>query len=408
MAPTASLVVADQTGDGTNLTVDDAVASAPYYLTVEWNGTVVNRTAVVDADVPFAGDLALDPVVGENATLNVTVNDSATDTVLASAQVNYTANVTQETVDAVSRYEDVEVAVGDGYVDTHRFDVDENGSVGVRFVNRPLLGDGEVRPRQPAVLLYTLDNETGEYELVGVEWAENVTSAGDEPPRLFDRTFAGPVAGHVPQMDDHYERYGWLFLDNPDGTFAASNPDLGPPDLIDAANQTTNGSVAAVERAVFGGFVDGAVEDEYYVQVRSADGTVLGRSAALVGEVTDLTVELDEPLVENVTVTLSLHHNDSDAEIAEPVARENVTVTVVEEPTETPTATPTATPAETPTATPTTTPTESPTATPTATPTETPSASPTETPTATETGTPTETTTSVSGFSAPFPSRRPP
>ncbi|HKJ57708.1 MAG TPA: hypothetical protein VKA37_00635, partial [Halobacteriales archaeon] len=284
---------------------------------------------------------------------------------------------TQETIDAISRYADVDVAVEDGYVDTHRFDVDENGSVGIRFVNTTLLGDGEVRPRQPSVLLYTLDNTTGEYELVGVEWAENVTSAGDEPPRLFDRTFAGPVPGHVPLMGDHYERYGWLFRDNPNGTFAASNPDLGPPDLVNATNQTTNGSVVTVDRAVFGGFVDGAVEDEYYVQVRSADGTVLGRSSALVGEVTDLNVSLDTPLAENATVTLSLHHNDSDAEIAEPVARENVTVTVVAAPT-----TPTATPTETATATPTGTPTE--TATTTATPSETPTTG-TATPAATAT-----------------------
>jgi hypothetical protein len=357
--PEVTLDMADQTGNGANLSVENASAGQPFYLAVERDGETLNETDAFDAGVAFEDGLALalDPVVGENATLNVSVRDAETGEVLVAADVNYTAALTQDTVDAISRYEDVDVAIRDGYEDTHRFAMDGDRGVGIRFVNSALLTDDERSPRQPATLLYTIDGDTGEYELVGVEWAVAETAA-DGTPALFDRDFDGPVPGHVEAMPSHYELYGWLFVENADGAFAASNPTLEPPELIDASDQTGNGSVVTVNRAVFGGVAYDEVGDEYYVEVRSADGTVLGRSDALTGEATDVTVELDQPLTETATVTLALHHADTGAEIAEPVARENVTVTVEAATTTTITTTPTTTtttPTTTTTATTTTT-----------------------------------------------------
>jgi hypothetical protein len=337
-APALNLTLADQTGDGTNLTVANATADRPFTLTVESNETALNRTSVAAGEA-FSGNLTLDPVVGENSTLTVSLADAETGEVLNQTNVAYTAALTDATVAALSRYADVDAAVRDGYVDTHRFAANETGATGIRFVNTALL-DGEREPRRPEMLLYTI-NATGQYELVGVEWAVT-EAAADEAPALFDRSFAGPVPGHTTEMASHYELIGWPYLENPDGLFAPTNPDLAVPELIEASDQTGNGSTVQVDRTSFNATAFETIPDEYYVEVRDADGTVLGQSATLRGPATDLSITLDEALTETATVTLALHHADSGAEIADPVARENVTVAVTA-PTATPTDTPTAT-----------------------------------------------------------------
>ena len=94
--PTATLDVANQTGDGTNLTVGAASASVDFELEASENGTTLNETERFDADGTFAGNLTLDPAVTENATVRVAVVDAETDETLNETSIGYEVTPDQE------------------------------------------------------------------------------------------------------------------------------------------------------------------------------------------------------------------------------------------------------------------------------------------------------------------------
>jgi hypothetical protein len=308
---------ANQTHDGTNLTVDNATAETAFYVNASVNGTSYNETRTFDAGESFEGNLSLDPALGETSTVRVAVHDADTDEELNATNVTYTAAVTGDTVDALDEYEDVEAARDAGYVDTHRFDSNESGVVGVRFINTNAVDD-ELDPREPEVLLYTI-NDTGEYELLGAEWTVPELDA-DERPTLFDESFDGPLPAHTDEFDEHYGLYAWLFEENPDGEFEQRNSALDEPDLITVENQTGDGQIVTVDRIVFA--------EEYVVEIRDQNGAVLGRSDVLSGEQMDVTVTLDTALTADATLNVSIPHTDTGAEIGEPVVRETIGYTV--------------------------------------------------------------------------------
>ena len=311
-----TLDVENQTGDGTNLSVAAASADTAFYLNASVNDTTHNETESFDAGESFEGNLSLDPAIGENSTVRVAVHDAETDEELNATNISYEAAVTNETTDALAEYEDVDAARDDGYVDTHEFDINETGATGIRFVNTAALDDGELDPREPEILLYTV-NESGEYELLGAEWYSPETT--DEPPALFNETFQGPLPGHIDELDSHYGLYAWLFEEHPVDQFAQRNPAVDAPDLITVSNQTGDGSAVTVDRTLFA--------EEYVVEVRDESGTTLGQSGTITGEMTDVEVQLDAALEANATLEVALLHPDG-SEIAEPVLRETVGYTV--------------------------------------------------------------------------------
>jgi len=313
----ATVEAEDQTRDGTNLTVDDATAETAFYVNASVNGTSYNETRTFDAGDSFQGNLSLDPPLGETSTVRVAVHGAETDEELNSTNVSYTAAVTGDTIDALDEYEDVDAARADGYVDTHRFDSNESGAVGIRFVNTNDV-DGELDPRQPEVLLYTI-NDTGGYELLGAEWVVPELDA-DERPALFDESFDGPLPAHTTEFDEHYGLYAWLFEENLAGQFEQRNSALEEPDLITVTNQTGSGEIVAIDRTVFA--------DDYVVEVRDQTGTVLGQTGRLSGEQTGVAVTLDQTLSANATLNVSIHHADTGTEIGEPVVRETIDYTV--------------------------------------------------------------------------------
>ena len=114
---------------------------------------------------------------------------------------------------ATARYRDVSRAVADGYADAG---IVIQG-MGHHYVNAALLDD-RFDPDRPEILVYVPD-ERG-MQLVAIEYAVPLDLAAAAPSG-----FAGGA-----DTWDRNTTYGlwtlhaWLFLDNPGGTFAATNP----------------------------------------------------------------------------------------------------------------------------------------------------------------------------------------
>jgi hypothetical protein len=117
------------------------------------------------------------------------------------------------------------------------------GAMGVHSVRPVLVSDLEIDPLRPEVLLY-LPKEGGGSWLIGVEYAAAAlvqTPEGpaswfpqsappypffNQAPTVFGHTFDGPMAGHEPGQQWHYDQHVWAWAPNPSGMFAQFNPSL--------------------------------------------------------------------------------------------------------------------------------------------------------------------------------------
>ncbi|MFC6717738.1 hypothetical protein ACFQGT_08865 [Natrialbaceae archaeon GCM10025810] len=125
--PEATLSVADQEGDGENLTVDEANATDEYVVSAEYDGESVESDSF-EANEPASNlTLALEPPLEENATVNVSVRGVEADEELANETIEYT--VVEEDGDEV--YEPTAtLTVSDQSGDGENLTVDEaNASV---------------------------------------------------------------------------------------------------------------------------------------------------------------------------------------------------------------------------------------------------------------------------------------
>lgn len=148
---------------------------------------------------------------------------------------------------ATAAFHDPAVAAAAGYTFGEPCQANDTGAMGIHVPNPALVRDGVINLEQPEILLY-LPNEDGSLRLVGVEYMQVVTvrnpSTGvsapwrspvpwpsnyevvTSTPRLFEQTFAGPMAGHTTTMPWHWDLHVWLWAHNPDGMFAPYNPAL--------------------------------------------------------------------------------------------------------------------------------------------------------------------------------------
>lgn len=157
---------------------------------------------------------------------------------------------------ATERFQDVEVALAEGYI-RDPFDLcdtaemlgqpAELGAMGVHYFRPDLLGiEGPPDPRvsgtgthtdflTPAILIYE-PQEDGSLELVAVEnlaFEAAWKAAGNtEPPSyqgvLYDYMADDPATevDEAHMFEPHYDRHVWLYRDNPNGIFAPFNPDV--------------------------------------------------------------------------------------------------------------------------------------------------------------------------------------
>lgn len=158
---------------------------------------------------------------------------------------------------ATEKYQDVEVALADGYVrdpgNLCSMAAEEAlpvqlGGMGVHFFRPDLLGLTGTAPRvtgagthtdfrQPAVLVYFPD-ETGSLKLGAVEnlvWEEAWKAAGNRGAPEFHGyqywyRIDNPATAEVDEahmFDPHYELHVWLYEPNPAGIFSPYNPRVG-------------------------------------------------------------------------------------------------------------------------------------------------------------------------------------
>jgi hypothetical protein len=114
-----------------------------------------------------------------------------------------------------ARYNSTQQALRDGYTpETHC--VPHMGFHWPRFD----LVDPVFAPLQPEVVLYA-PGPSGKLQLVAVEYV--VIDVGQPHPHFGDQPFD---VGGTPIPVDHYSLHVWLFEDNPDGMFAAHNPNV--------------------------------------------------------------------------------------------------------------------------------------------------------------------------------------
>lgn len=157
---------------------------------------------------------------------------------------------------ATSKYQDVNVAIADGYV-RDPFDVcetaevmgrnPEDGAMGIHFAHPQRLGiTAPPNPRvdgtsthtdflTPSVLIYEPQAD-GSLELVAVEnlvFVEAWEAAGNtEPPTFMGQPYDLMVDDPSTPVDEahrfepHYDLHVWLYRENPRGAFAQFNPNV--------------------------------------------------------------------------------------------------------------------------------------------------------------------------------------
>lgn len=130
---------------------------------------------------------------------------------------------------ALAKYEDVVVAVHDGYHSTVGCVQYPEGGMGIHFLNRALIGPVP-DPMRPQILLYEPAGD--KLRLIGAEWFIPLATGVKERPHLFGQPFDGPMDGHTPLQPAslrHYDLHVWLFKANPLGVFKRANPELKCP-----------------------------------------------------------------------------------------------------------------------------------------------------------------------------------
>jgi hypothetical protein len=119
---------------------------------------------------------------------------------------------------ATAKYHDIQNALNDGFILTLECGAEPEGAgMGALYVNRDRVRDGKIDPALPDVLIY--ENAPDGRRLVAVELImPYVLWPNADPPTFFGTPF---------MREDELHSFGlhvWLWLNNPNGMFAESNP----------------------------------------------------------------------------------------------------------------------------------------------------------------------------------------
>ncbi|WP_313690956.1 DUF7282 domain-containing protein [Halorarum halobium] len=189
--PNATLVVADQVGNGTALTVGNATATVEYVVTASEGGRVLGETDSLPANESFAGNITLDPPIEANATVDVAVVDADTGAELTAATVEYT-------VEAAEPLESVDATVVNGTVELENpNDVAvlvtvTDGDGELRTVTVGPGATGTVADLQPGDYTVTAETEDGTSVPVNGQSEATVTIEAVETPAGTGTTTTAP------------------------------------------------------------------------------------------------------------------------------------------------------------------------------------------------------------------------
>ena len=130
--------------------------------------------------------------------------------------------------DATERFQNVEVAEGEGYaLQFGCVSGPDAGAMGLHYVNGPLVMDGDLDPAHPEIVIYeALPN--GRLKLTGADFLvlKDAWHAkhGAAPPELMGQLlhlFESPNRFGLP---DFYTLHVWAWKENPNGTFVNWHP----------------------------------------------------------------------------------------------------------------------------------------------------------------------------------------
>jgi hypothetical protein len=165
--------------------------------------------------------------------------------VAAAPRTSHAQNATlspalQEVRKGLEKYNDVIVAVHDGYLSTvgcveYPKGAAEGsmqyapGGMGVHFINPGFIGP-TLDATKPQVLIYEPVGD--KLRLVAAEWFVPTQLAPDKAPSIFGKELQGPMEGHKPLMPaelHHWDLHVWLWKTNPEGVFSPTNPAVKCP-----------------------------------------------------------------------------------------------------------------------------------------------------------------------------------
>jgi len=102
------------------------------------------------------------------------------------------------------------------------------GGMGVHFLNAAAIGP-QLDTLRPQVLIYEPVGD--KLRLAAAEWFVPVSVTASRP-QLWGHPFDGPMEGHHPIMPaalHHWDLHVWLWKENPEGVFSATNPSVKCP-----------------------------------------------------------------------------------------------------------------------------------------------------------------------------------
>jgi hypothetical protein len=123
---------------------------------------------------------------------------------------------------ATERFKDVAVAEAEGYaLQFGCVSGPDAGAMGMHFVNGPLVGDGELDPTRPEIVIYE-PQPNGRLRLIGADFlvladAWNATHAG--PPELMGQLFHLFESPNRFGLPAFYTLHVWAWKESPTGTF---------------------------------------------------------------------------------------------------------------------------------------------------------------------------------------------
>ena len=127
-------------------------------------------------------------------------------------------------VDAVrkanDRFQDVSVAVAEGYKPIACASGIEGGSMGIHYVNEAQLKDDGINLAEPEAVMYE-PSADGKLTLIGVEY---ITVKG--PAELHGHLFSFNNAPNRYGLPAFYELHVWAWKKNRKGPFTDMNPDV--------------------------------------------------------------------------------------------------------------------------------------------------------------------------------------
>ena len=124
--------------------------------------------------------------------------------------------------EATERFQDVEVAKAEGYVlQFGCVSGSDSGAMGMHFVNGALVGDGELDPTRPEIVIYE-PLPGGKLKLIGADFlvlADAWNSKHAAPPEMMGQLFHLFEAPNRFGLPTFYTLHVWAWKENPTGAF---------------------------------------------------------------------------------------------------------------------------------------------------------------------------------------------